>query len=42
VRSRLDRLIERLKEEQGEDEEGRHGILDDIEAGCIPPRKGCE
>jgi hypothetical protein len=40
VRSRLGRLIERLKEKQAEDEERKHRILDDLDAGRIPSKKG--
>jgi hypothetical protein len=40
VRNRLDRLIERLKEEQAQDEVRRQRILEDIEAGRVPPKKG--
>jgi hypothetical protein len=42
VIGRLGRLIERLKEGPAEDEERRHGILDDIEAGRVPPDEGCK
>ncbi len=40
VRSRLDKLIERLEAEQAGDEERKRRILEDIEAGRIPPKKG--
>jgi len=40
VRNRLDRLIEWLKAEQVQDEIYRQKILDDIDAGHIPPKKG--
>jgi hypothetical protein len=40
VRNRLDRLIEWFKAEQVQDEIFRQKILDDIEAGHIPPKKG--
>jgi len=40
VRTRLDRLIERLKEERTKDEERKQRILEDIEAGRVPPKKG--
>ncbi|MGB5253163.1 MAG: DUF2089 family protein [Sedimenticolaceae bacterium] len=40
VRSRLDKLIARLKEEQARDEERKRRILDDIEAGRILPKQG--
>jgi hypothetical protein len=40
VRSRLDKLIVRLKEQQARDEEHKRRILEDIEAGRIPPKQG--
>jgi hypothetical protein len=40
VRSRLDKLIVRLKVEQKRDEERKRRILADIEAGHIPPKQG--
>jgi hypothetical protein len=40
VRSRLDKLIAHLKEEQGRDEACKQRILEDIEAGRIPPKQG--
>ena len=40
VRSRLDRLIARLREQQAGDEARKKQILDDIEAGKIPPKQG--
>lgn len=40
VRSRLDRLIARLEEEQARDEDRKRRTLEDIEAGRIPPKKG--
>jgi len=40
VRNRLDRLIQRLKEEQSKDEVRKQRILEDIEAGRVPPKKG--
>jgi hypothetical protein len=40
VRNRLDRLIEWFKAEQVKDEIHRQKILDDIEAGNVPPKKG--
>ena len=40
VRSRLDKLIARLKEEQARDDERKRRILDDIEAGRILPKQG--
>ncbi len=40
VRSRLDRLIGRLKAEQAKDEVFKQGILEEIEAGRIPAKKG--
>lgn len=40
VRSRLDKLIVHLKEEQERDEARKQQILEDIEAGHIPPKKG--
>ncbi len=40
VRRRLDRLIERLKEKQAEDEEREHRKLTEIEVGRIPPKNG--
>jgi hypothetical protein len=39
VRSRLDRLIERLKEQQARDEERKRRILEDVEAGRIPAKR---
>lgn len=40
VRSRLDKLIARLKEERERDEERKRRTLEDIEAGRIPPKQG--
>ena len=40
VRNRLDRLMERLKEEQAKDEKRKQRILEDMEAGRLPPKKG--
>ncbi|MGD8308277.1 MAG: DUF2089 family protein [Chromatiales bacterium] len=40
VRSRLDRLIERLQAEQARDEDEKRAVLDAIEAGRIPPKQG--
>jgi hypothetical protein len=40
VRSRLDRLIEKLQQEQERDERRRQTILRDIEEGRISPKKG--
>lgn len=40
VRSRLDRLIENLREEQKQDQEMKQKILDDIEQGRIRPKQG--
>ena len=40
VRSRLDKLIARLKEAQVRDEERKRRTLEDIEAGRIAPKKG--
>ena len=40
VRSRLDRLIAHLKKEQERDEVHKRRILEAIEAGRIPPKKG--
>ncbi len=40
VRSRLHRLIAHLREEQERDEARKRRILEDIEAGCIPPKQG--
>ena len=40
VRSRLDRLIARLEEEQARDEARKGRILEDIEAGRISPKHG--
>ncbi len=40
VRNRLDRLIERLKEERTKDEERKQRILEEIEAGRVLPKKG--
>ena len=40
VRSRLDKLIGRLKEQQAQDEKRKMRILEEIEAGRIPPKQG--
>ena len=40
VRNRLDKLINHLKEAQARDEERKRRILEDIEAGRIPPKRG--
>ena len=40
VRSRLDRLIERLEQARAEDEARKAEILDDIEANRISPKHG--
>ncbi len=40
VRSRLDRLIERLEEEQRADESRKQKILEDIEAGHLSVNQG--
>ena len=40
VRSRLDELIETLRKEQHRDELRREQVLQDIEDGRIPPKKG--
>lgn len=40
VRSRLDKLIAHLKEEQARDEVRKRRILADIEAGRVPPKQG--
>lgn len=40
VRSRLDRLIAKLQEEQQRDEQRRDEILRDIEEGRIAPKRG--
>jgi len=40
VRNRLNKLIGRLKEQQAQDEEHKRRILEDIEAGHIPPKQG--
>jgi hypothetical protein len=40
VRSRLDRLIERLQAEQARDEDEKRAVLEAIEAGEIPPKHG--
>ena len=40
VRNRLNRLIERLKEQQARDEEQKKAILKDIEAARITPEQG--
>ena len=40
VRSRLDKLIAHLKEEQKNDEVRKRRILEDVEAGRIPPKQG--
>jgi hypothetical protein len=40
VRSRLNRLIERLEEEKRKDERRRQQILQDIEQGRISPKQG--
>jgi hypothetical protein len=42
VRRRLDWPIERLKETQAEAEEPKHRILNDVEAGRIPPKMGTQ
>ena len=40
VRGRLDRLIEKLHQEQQRDDSRRQKILQDIEAGRIAPKQG--
>jgi hypothetical protein len=40
VRSRLDRLIEKLHQEQQRDDTRKQKILQDIEAGRIAPKQG--
>ena len=40
VRSRLDRLIARVRGEQQHDDAREQGILDYVEAGRIPPKQG--
>jgi hypothetical protein len=40
VRSRLDKLIAHLKEAQESDEVRKRRILEDVEAGRIPPKQG--
>ena len=40
VRNRLDQLIERLEETRNQDQQYKHRILDDIEAGRIKPKRG--
>ena len=40
VRSRLNRLIESLREEQERDQELKKNVLDDIEQGRIKPKQG--
>ena len=40
VRNRLDQLIERLEEIRNRDQQYKHRILDDIEAGRIKPKRG--
>jgi hypothetical protein len=40
VRSRLDRLIARLGEEQGRDEAHKQAVLEAVEDGRIPPGRG--
>jgi hypothetical protein len=40
VRSRLDKLIANLKDEQKNDEVRKRRILEDVEAGRIPPKQG--
>lgn len=40
VRNRLDKLMARLKVEQARDEKRKQGILEDIESGRIPPKRG--
>lgn len=40
VRSRLDRLIGRLREQQDRDADRKRQILEDIEAGRIRPKQG--
>ena len=40
VRSRLDRLIERLEEVRDRDRQRKHRILDDMEAGRLKPKRG--
>ena len=40
VRGRLDRLIERIRDEQQRDEIRKQQILQDIEDGRLPPKKG--
>lgn len=40
VRSRLDKLIEKLKDEQGKDEQRKQCILEDVEAGRISAKQG--
>ncbi|MDH3279880.1 MAG: DUF2089 domain-containing protein [Gammaproteobacteria bacterium] len=40
VRSRLDRLIEKLKNEQRKDAQRKQRILEDIEAGRVSAKRG--
>ena len=40
VRSRLDRLIEKLRQHQQQDEKRKQKILQDIEDGLVPPKQG--
>lgn len=40
VRNRLDKLIERLKEQQARDEKHKKEILKDVEAERISPKEG--
>jgi hypothetical protein len=40
VRGRLNRLIERLEQEQACDEVRKQSVLADIEAGRLPPKLG--
>ena len=40
VRNRLDRLIENLKKQQVLDDQRKQKILQDMETGRIPPKKG--
>jgi hypothetical protein len=40
VRNRLDRLIAQLEEQRTEDEHRKRRVIEDMEAGRIPPKKG--
>jgi len=40
VRSRLDKLIEKMRVGQRKDEQRKQNILEDIEAGRISPKQG--